>query len=507
MASIKQDTLRTTVMTYIGIVLGYINRGFLFLIILSEQQIGIVGLLLTVGTLFANISGFGVAFTAMKFLPFFKNFERHHFGFFPFILRMVLWGCLVTSVAFVVFRPFIENMYIDKSAEFVNYYWWLYPIGIGYVFHLLFDAYLRGFSKNIIAVFTLEILYRFGIMVFLFLYWFKFISFDTFIALQSLIYLLLPIILMIQLIRDGEFLISRKHIQISKRFKKLIFQFSTYNYINTLGKALVISLDVMMIAQIVGLEGTGVYTTITAFVSVMLVPSRALTRISIPIIAQYWKTRNLVAMQSLYQKTSAISLFLTLAGFIALWLNIDLLFSFLKPSFQIGIWVFFTLMMGRFFELFFDLTEVIFSTSKKYKYDLYFTIALVGIVFCLNLLLIPKWGIVGAAVSTSIAWIFYTLSRFIVIYKVYKLTPFHKNQFFVIGLGICTLLIGDFLGDLAHNLWYRTLIVIPIFLLLFILPIWILDLEPRTAHYVKDKLLTIRNIIKRKIWVYIKYRG
>jgi len=497
MTSIKQDTLKTTIMTYIGIVLGYINRGFLFIIILSEEQIGIVGLLLTVGTLFANISGFGVAFTAIKFLPFFKNFERHHFGFFPFILRMVFWGSIITSVAFVVFRPFIEDLYIDKSAEFVNYYWWLYPIGIGYVFHLLFDAYLRGFSKNIVAVFTLEILYRLGIMSFLFLYWFHLITFDTFIALHSLVYLLLPIILLFQLVRNGEFIVSRKHIQISKRFKKLIIQFSAYNYINTLGKALVISLDVMMIAQIVGLEDTGIYTTVIAFVSVLLIPSRALTRVSIPIIAQYWKTRNMNAMQSLYQTTSAVSLFLTLAGFIALWLNIDLLFSFLKPSFQIGIWVFFALMMGRFFELFFDLTEAIFSTSKKYKYDIYFTISLVGVVFGLNLVLIPKWGIIGAAISTSIAWILYTTGRFLVIYKVYKLTPFHKNQFFVIGLGIITLLVGDYLGDLAPNLWYRVMIVIPIFLFLFITPIWKFNLEPKTANYVKEKLITIRNMIKK----------
>jgi len=492
MTSIKKDTLRTTVMTYIGIVLGYINRGFLFLIILTEEQIGIVGLLLTVGTLFANISGFGVAFTAMKFLPFFKNFERHHFGFFPFILRMVIWGSLITSIAFFVFRVPIENLYIDKSAEFVNYYWWLYPIGIGYVFHLLFDAYLRGFSKNIVAVFSLEILYRAGIMLFLFLYWFRLISFDTFIALQSLIYLMLPIILMVQLIRDKEFIVSRKYIQISQRFKKLIVQFSAYNYINTLGKAIVISLDVMMIAQMVGLEGTGVYTTVMAFVQVMLVPSRALTRVSIPVVSQYWKTRNLVDMQSLYQKTSGISLFLTLAGFIALWLNIDLLFSFLKPSFQIGIWVFFILMMGRFFELFFDLTEVIFSTSKKYKYDIYFTIALVGIVIGLNLVFIPKWGIIGAAVSTSIAWIVYTLGRFLVVYKVYGLTPFHRNHLIIIGLAIGTLFVADFVGDMAPNLWYRILIVMPLFVLLFLLPVWWLKLEPRTAQYVSDKLLMIR---------------
>ena len=496
MGIVQKDAFRTTVISYIGIVLGYINKGLLFIIILTEEQIGLVSLLITVGTLFAQLSGFGTAFTTLKFLPFFKDSERHHYGFFAFIFRMIVWGTIITAVGFILFRPFIENLYIDKSAEFVDYYWWVFPIGVGYVFYLLFEAYLRSFFQNILSVFTYEILLRLGVTLSLILFWFHKISFDSFIKINSLIYLLPPLILMIYLLRQNEFVISVKNINISKRFQRLMTQFSAYNYINSLGVILVISLDVMMIAQMIGLDATGVYATVVFVASALLVPSRSLVRISAPLVSEYWKRRNMTDMESLYQKTGAVSLFLGLSGFIIIWLNIDLLFSFLKPEFQPGIWVFFTLMMGRFFELFFGLTGIIFATSKKYKYDIYFTLLLVALVFGLNLIFIPKWGIVGASVSTAIALVVYNVGRFYFIYKAYGLNPFEKNQFIVIGLAVLTLLAGEYFGQMTDNLWWRAAIVTPLFFILFILPVFLFKLEPQIIQYFKKGTLFLKSRIR-----------
>lgn len=485
MGIVQKDAFRTTVISYVGILLGYINKGLLFIIILTSEQIGLISLLITVGTVFAQLSGFGTAFTTLKFLPFFKDAEQKHHGFLPFVLRMISWGTITTTVCFILFRPFIEGLYIDKSTDFVNYYWWVLPIGIGYVFYLLLEAYLRSFYRNILSVFAYEILLRLGVTVSLLLYWFNFISFNIFVKFNSLIYLLPPLILMLYLWKGKELHVSVKEINISKRFQRLMFQFSAYNYINSLGVVLIISLDVMMIAQMIGLDATGIYSTVVFVASALLVPFRSLIRISSPLVSEYWKNRNMKEMESLYKKTSSVSLFIGISCFIVIWLNIDLLFSFLKPEFQPGIWVFFTLMMGRFFEMFFGLTGVIFATSKKYKYDIYFTVVLVGMVYGLNLLFIPRWGIVGASVSTAIALMVYNIGRYIFIYKAYHLNPFDKKQFIIIGLAVATLLTGEYFGGMAGNLWLRAIVVTSIFFILFILPVFIFRLEPQSIEYIK----------------------
>src|SRR5690606_8670521 len=156
---------------------------------------------------------------------------------------------------------------------------------------------------------------------------------------------------------------------------------------------------------------------------------------------------------------------------------IDLLFSFLKPEFQPGIWVFFALMMGRFFEMFFGLTGIIFTTSKMFKYDIYYTIVFVCLVYALNVQFIPKWGIVGAAISTAIAFAAYNLGRYFFIYKKYKLNPFEKNQFIIIALAVVCLLVGEFVGSLFDSLWIRAIVVTCIYLITFIFPIYYFKLE------------------------------
>lgn len=493
MGIVQKDAFRTTIISYLGILLGYINKGLLFIIILSSEQIGLISLLITVGTVFAQLAGFGTVFTTLKFLPFFKDEEKKHHGFLPFIIRIILWGTILTTILFILFRPFIEKLYIDKSADFVTYYLWVLPIGIGYVFYLLFEAYLRSFYKNILSVFSYEIILRLGVTISLLLYWYNFISFDIFVKYNSLIYLVPTIILLIFLEKNKELYVSSKNITISKRFRKLMFNFSLYNYVNSLGVILVVSLDVIMIAQMIGLDATGIYSTVVFIASALLVPNRSLIRISSPLVSEFWKNRKMKEMESIYKKTGSVSLFFGLACFIVIWLNIDLIFSFLKPEFKSGIWVFFALMMGRFFEMFFGLTGVIFSTSKKYKYDIYFTITLVIMVFCLNLLFIPNWGIVGAAISTAIALMIYNIGRFIFIYKSYKLNPFEKNQFIIIALAVFTILIGEYFGSMTSNLWVRLFIEIPIFLICFLTPIFIFNLEKHIIQYVKNGVQFIKS--------------
>ncbi|HLU87121.1 MAG TPA: polysaccharide biosynthesis C-terminal domain-containing protein [Taishania sp.] len=497
MGIIQKDALRTTLISYAGIGLGYLNKGILFLIILSTDQIGLVSILITVGTLFAYLAGFGTAFTTLKFLPYFKDESQKHFGFLSFIFRIVLLGIVLTTASFILFRPWIENQYIEKSAQFVEYYYWVVPIGIGYVYYLLFEAYLRSFFKNILSVFAYEIILRLFVTLSLVLYAFKIINFDWFVKVNSLIYLIPPFILMCYLYKQGELNLHSRNIQISKRFKKLMVQFSLYNYLNAFGVTLVISLDVMMIAQMVGLEATGVYSTVIFIASALLVPHRSLIRISSPLVAEYWKQRDMDAMNDLYKKSGSIFLLVGLASFIIIWLNIDLLFSFLKPEFQPGIWVFFALMMGRFFEMFFGLTGIIFTTSKMFKYDIYYTIVFVCLVYALNVQFIPKWGIVGAAISTAIAFAAYNLGRYFFIYKKYKLNPFEKNQFIIIALAVVCLLVGEFVGSLFDSLWIRAIVVTCIYLITFIFPIYYFKLEEQSINYFKNGIAFAKKKLKR----------
>jgi O-antigen/teichoic acid export membrane protein len=292
-----------------------------------------------------------------------------------------------------------------------------------------------------------------------------------------------PIWLFIYLYKIREINFRIPEISISKKFKKIIFQFSAFNYFNTLGTVLVNSLDVMMIAYLVGLKATGVYSTIVFLASALQVPYKSIIRISSPLIADYWKHRAFKRMEVLYQKVSSVSLVIGLGSFIVIWNNIDFLFSFLKPEFKEGISVFLFLMAGRLVDMYFGLNGSIFVTSKKYVYDIYFTVFLIVAVFILNLILIPMWGISGAEISTSVALVIYNLMRVIFVYKTFKIHPFHKNQFVVIGLGLLSLFVGWIISGQIDNNSVEFVIQSALVLFFFFSPIYWFKLEPETVNY------------------------
>lgn len=495
MGLVQKDAFRTTVISYFGILLGYLNKGVLFLLILSTAQIGLVNLIVSIGTLFAQLANFGTLYATWKFFPFVRNDEKKHHGFLPFMLLIVGSGIILYSVVYIAFREQIQLVYLEKSPLFLDYYYWTLPIGIAYVIFMVLEIYLRSLYKNIIAVFAYEVALRVATTAVLVLKWVNLISFEWFVALHSLVYMIPTLILVVYLMRLGEFNVRFSNIRIAKRLRRIIFYFSTFSYFNTLGATLVNSLDVLMVAQLIGLSETGVFTTVVFLTSALQVPFKSIARVSTPLISDYWKHRDMARMKDLYQKVSSVSLVIGLAMFILVWVNIDFLFSFLKPEFQDGIWVFFFIMMGRLVDMYFGLNGAIFVTSKKYKYDLIFTIFLIIAVVVLNMILIPVWGIVGAAISTSIALVIYNVGRLLFVWVVYKLHPFNRNQFIIIALSVLTLVIGHYTQGLVNNKWIQFLVESTIVSVVFFVPIYVFSLEKETINYIQKAFAFIKSKI------------
>jgi O-antigen/teichoic acid export membrane protein len=148
-------------------------------------------------------------------------------------------------------------------------------------------------------------------------------------------------------------------------------------------------------------------------------------------------------------------------------------------------------MLGRIIDMYFGLNGVIFSTSKKYKTDLIFTFFLIISVYVANLWLIPIYGIIGAAISTSGAYLVYNILRGGFIYYAYKLHPFKWVQLRLLLLGLVVFIVFWALD--VSNVTFLVLqpftqIIIKELLLfvVFVIPIWKWNLEPETVGYFQN---------------------
>ena len=485
MGFIQKDALLATIITYVGIALGYLNRGVLFLVLFTSQQIGLISLITTIGLLFAQLTNMGSIYVTWRFFPFFRNAERKHYGFLLMNCLIILVGIVLFSSIYWLFKSEIAQFYTKKSAEFLDYYFWIIPVGVANVFFMIFDYYLRGLHKNIVSVFLQEIVLRTVTLTLLSLFAFKIISFDEFLVYNLLGYFVPTIILLIYLIRLGEFHLSIRSITIPKRFRKILLNFSLFSYINTLTTLLVISLDTMMIASYIGLTATGVYTNIIYLTSAIQVPYRSVVRVSSPLIARYWKEKNIAEMQKLYQKVSSLGMLIGTFSFSIIWINRVELFSFLPNEYQAGILVFLFLMIGRMVDMVGGLNGTIFSTSRKYRYDLLFSIFLSFTVFGLNYLLIPVYGIAGAAASTGFAYIIYNIGRIWYIYHSFRIHPFTKQLWYLLSIFLVLILFNEFiLMQISWlNMWISIGVKTTIFAVGFITPVFLFRLEPESIAY------------------------
>lgn len=67
MGIVIRQSIKTTIVTYIGFAIGYVNTLFLFPLVLSKEQIGLTRLLISVSFLFATFASLGAGNIPNKF--------------------------------------------------------------------------------------------------------------------------------------------------------------------------------------------------------------------------------------------------------------------------------------------------------------------------------------------------------------------------------------------------------------------------------------------------------
>ena len=137
-----------------------------------------------------------------------------------------------------------------------------------------------------------------------------------------------------------------------------------------------------------------------------------------------------------------------------------------------------------------DSTVFLITLYNKNKQITILLIALIIIMFTLNLILIPQFGLKGAAVAVAITFILFNISKSALIYYYFKMNPF--GLFFIT---ISAITIITFIGLNNFNFFnswidmlFKSIIVTVIFALII--------LTNQSLHEEKKKLLAFFKLIK-----------
>ena len=196
---------------------------------------------------------------------------------------------------------------------------------------------------------------------------------------------------------------------------------------------------------------------------VIAVPSRAMMQIIYPVTAQLLNENKFEELNDLYKK-SAINL-QVFGGLIMLgiFLNCKELYQLIPKEYSGGIAVVFLIGLSKFYDMIIGNNAAIILNTKYYRWFLFFGIGLVTLMICLYVILIPIYGIVGAALATLISIIIYNTIKVLFVFWKLNLTPFTIKTVYSFGIIILIFLMFYFWDFTFHpiiNIILKSILVL-----------------------------------------------
>lgn len=468
MGIVIRQSIKTTIVSYIGFAIGYVNTLFLFPLVLSKEQIGLIRLLISVSFLFATFASLGAGNIPTKFFPYFRDEEKQHNGILAFILSIGMSGFFLFVIVFFLLKDVIFSIYSKNSPLLLDYYFYFIPFTLIVVFTTIFESYLIVQQKPILPALVREILMRILLFIGLTALYFGFFSFNTF-ADSIIIYYVLGLLILILYIKKEKILFLKPNLQIVKspHFKEMLV-FAGFVIMGNTSATIIANIDSLMLSAYSGLGSAGIYTIAFFIAAVIEIPKRSISQVVIPIISQANKDGDIPKLKELYQKTSLNQLIVGGLIFLGIWCNVDSIFK-LIPNGEIyapGKWVVFYIGLSKLFDMATGVNQEIVGTSKYYKIDLLFYIFLAVVGVITNVIFIPKYGITGAAMASAISIFLFNTIRFFFLFYVFRIQPFSLNTLKVLAVFILTFLISYLISPF-HNfildIFLRSLLIIILF--------------------------------------------
>ena len=433
MGVIKRQGIKNTIITYVGILIGFVSLIFIQPHLLSSSELGLVRILLSFSSFIATILPLGVSNINVRYFPFFKDESKKHHGYFGLMLLFPLVGCVFGSVIIFLFKDFIVNQYIQESKLFVDYFFYVFPLSILIALLTAVNSYAWALYKTSVPSFLSDILNRLLFILVIVLYFLKVIDLNQFVLLFASLYVIQLSILLIYV-----FIVDKPTFIIDFKFLKQIDVSGMIKYglllmLTSMSSISLRYLDSIMIAKFLPLAFVGIYS-IAAFISTIIeTPLLSMERIATAKIAHAWSINNVEEIRKIYFMSSKYMSLLGGILLIGILTNVNDPLGLLPAEYSGGIMVTFIMSIGAFINMATGVNYSILFNSSKYIYGVMFIVVLLIMTIVGNMIFIPLYGIVGAAIATAFASVVYNLLKFFYIWKVFKMQPFDISMVKILG--------------------------------------------------------------------------
>ena len=414
MGVIAKQSIRGTIVTYLGIAVGVITTFFVLTRFLTTEEIGLARVLIDAATLFIGLAQLGTYASVIRFYPYFKEKESEEdHGFF-------FWAMVVPFVGFILFaliywacRVPLGAWFGDKSPLFVEYYYFVLPLAFFMLYQTICESTCNVLMHIVVPRAVRELVVRVGLLAIYLLYAFRVISIDGLVIGICINYAVAAVINLcyffslhtIRLRPDWAFL--RENKGLVRRY----LVYTGFLLLSAVTTVLAPTLSSFFVTAKMGLSNTGIFAIATYMAVMVSVPNRSVSAIASPQLAQAIKEQNREECSFLIRQVTRNMLLI--GGFIllAIWLNIDLIFHILPngATYATAKNVVLILGVSQLILGTFTICLTALNYSRYYAFSLIWSLILTVSAIMLNNYLVPRYGMEGAALSNLISYGLYYL--------------------------------------------------------------------------------------------------
>ena len=187
-------------------------------------------------------------------------------------------------------------------------------------------------------------------------------------------------------------------------------------------------IDAVMIGHMTNKTQVGIYIVAAQIATSTSVVLLIFNTAFAPKISHMYHNGQLKELKSLYCKATRILGLFSLITFIIILTFGHLVLSLYGAEYEIGYKVVVYRAIGQFVNAGVGSVWLMLRMTGKTQYQVYGTMAGAILNIVLNYLLIPLYGINGAAIASMVVTIFMNLLGFILVVKIFKVNPYTRNK-------------------------------------------------------------------------------
>jgi O-antigen/teichoic acid export membrane protein len=444
MRIIAKQSILTTISSYLGVLIGYFNVLWLLPYALDPGQLGLFRTVQDLALILVPFAQLGLGNGITRFYPKVKDYQ---FSFFTMSLLLSLAGAVVVALLFLLFRDYLVLAFAANSPEVIDFFGVVILLMLFSVLNSILDAFCRSFLEIAVPTFFREVLLRILVSVIVLFYFLEWIQFGQLIWSLAWIYLLTLIGMMLYMMRMGIFQLSFNFKIFPEGFRKEFLQYSLITLLGTTGSLLIMKIDSLMVASMLGLDANAIYSIGFAIAIVIEMPRRAISQVVMPVVAEHFASNESEKIDRLYKQVAVHQLLICFLLFLGIWANINNLYHFIpnREVYEIGKWVVFWIGLAKIIDILFSINGEIIVYSRYYFFNITATLIMSVLVIGLNLWLIPIYGIEGAAIASFIAMGLYNLTKYFYVKIRLGLDPFTWDVLKTVVLGIVVFVVQHYL--------------------------------------------------------------